>query len=236
MQINFRSGNRSHAILARRAFSAIRAAHNLDTCTFTFTFTSIPFSLFPAFSQSVGPGTLELPSDYAEGAPKRWKCASNRRFHRRQDFSPTRSHFSPLLSPLKHRSSFQSFPRAFAACAPGRESLRCVAMGTLLFRLAARRGARQNDRRGVRRDARSSGPSASFAARAEPHRRGSERVESRFGRDSRGRASRPGQCPAVGGTPCVGGGSCRSARDRACTGARPRSSVITCPRTVETSA
>ena len=132
-------------------------------------------------------------------------------------------------------SEFPAGARSVRAGSRPRE-MRCVAMGTPLCRLAARRGARQNDRRGVRRDARSSGPSASFAARAEPHRRGSERVESRFGRDSRGRASRPGPCPAGGGTPCVGGGSCRSARDRACTGARPRSSVITCPRTVETSA
>lgn len=200
-------------------------------------FYSIPFSLFPDFSQSVGPGSLELPRDYAEGAPKRWKCASNRRFHRRQDFSSTPSHFSPLVSPLKHRSSFQSFRRALAARAPGRDrEFALRSDGHSALQAGRVSGARQNDRRGVGRDARSSGPSASFSARSEPHRRGSERVESRFGRDSRGRASRPGQCPAGGGTPCVGGGSCRSARDRACTGARPRSSVITCPRTVETSA
>lgn len=198
------------------------------------------FSLFrflPAFSQSVVRG----PSNFPRIMRKKPEALEVRV---EPALSPQTGIFTDSIPFFTAAVPFET-SQLVSECPAGARSvragsrpreMRCVAMGTPLCRLAARRGARQTDRRGVRRDARSSGPSASFTARAEPHRRGSERVESRFGRDSRGRASRPGPCPAGGGTPCVGGGSCRSARDRACTGARPRSSVITCPRTVETSA
>ena len=119
---NFQSGNRSHVILARRAFSAIRAAHNRATCTF------YPFFAFSQLFPSLWSGDPRTSPGLCGRNPKRWKCASNRRFHRRQDFSPTPSHFSPLLSPLKHRSSFQSVPRALAACAPGRDREKCAAL------------------------------------------------------------------------------------------------------------